>query len=80
MRQTQKQIVPHILRKQERPLLRTGRAEVERFFLEPLHPGLAEPKHTVPGPTQLSVDRFLWNHIQIKHMEADDTQNAGGLG
>ena len=49
-------------------------------FLEPLNPGLGELKHTVTGPTQLSVDRSLWNHIQIKHMEADDTQNAVGPG
>ena len=31
MGQTQQQMIPHVLRKQERPFLRAGGAEVERF-------------------------------------------------
>ena len=47
-------------------------------FLEPLNPGLGELENTVPRPIRLPVHPSVWNHVQIMHMEADDTQNAGG--
>jgi hypothetical protein len=48
-------------------------------FLGLLYPGLGGLKHMVSGTVRLPVHRFPWNHIQIMHMEADDTQNAVDL-